>query len=58
MTAHEFGDSAVPGMGAHVRQRMVIWLVLSVLAALLFYFGFRGYLNPEFLFNFANHMYC
>ena len=57
MTAHELSDSAVPGMGTQVRQRMLIWLILSVVAGLLVYFGFRGYLNPEFLFNFA-HMYC
>lgn len=58
MTTHEFSDSTVSGMGPQVRLRMLIWLVLSVLAALLVYFGFRAYLNPEFLLNFANHMYC
>jgi hypothetical protein len=37
---------------------MAMWLVLSVLAALLAYFGFRAYLNPEVLFHFSNSFYC
>jgi hypothetical protein len=57
-TAPELTDSAIPAVGAHTPQRMLMWLMLSVLAGLLAYFAFRGYLNPEFLFNFANHMYC
>jgi hypothetical protein len=44
--------------GARERRRMLAWLVLSVLAALLAWFGFRGYLNPELLFHFANGLYC
>jgi hypothetical protein len=44
----------VTGSGA----RWVKWLMLSVLAALLGWFGFRGYLNPELLFHFANSLYC
>ena len=40
------------------RHRVVRWLVLSVLAALLAYFGFRAYLNPELLFHFSNSFYC
>jgi hypothetical protein len=39
-------------------RRVVVWLMLSVLAALLGWFGFRGYLNPELLFHFANSLYC
>jgi hypothetical protein len=35
-----------------------MWLVLSVLVALLTYFGFRGYLNSELLFQFANAFHC
>jgi hypothetical protein len=32
--------------------------MLAVLAALLVYFGFRGYLSAELLFNFANSFSC
>ncbi|MDB5865944.1 MAG: hypothetical protein JWO70_3750 [Betaproteobacteria bacterium] len=39
-------------------RRVAVWLMLSALAALLGWFGFRGYLNPEFLFHFANSLYC
>jgi hypothetical protein len=46
------------GTGAQERRRMLAWLVLSVLAALLTWFGFRGYFNPELLFHFANSLYC
>lgn len=40
------------------RRRLVRWIVLSIFAALLVYFGFRGYLNPEFLHQFANSLVC
>jgi hypothetical protein len=40
------------------QRRLVMWLVLSVFAALLAWFGFRGYFNPELLFHFANGLYC
>ena len=39
-------------------RRILIWLMLVVLAALTSYAGFRGYLTPEMLFNFANSFYC
>jgi hypothetical protein len=39
-------------------RRAVVWLMLSVLAALLGWLAFRGYLNPELLFHFANSLYC
>ncbi len=38
--------------------RWIKWLMISVLAALLAWFGFRGYLNPDLLFHFANSLYC
>jgi hypothetical protein len=47
-----------PTTGSPERRRMAMWLVLSVLAALLAYFGFRAYLNPELLFHFSNSFYC
>jgi hypothetical protein len=39
-------------------RRLVMWLVLSVFAALVAYFGFRAYLNPELIFNFGNALHC
>lgn len=50
------GISAAPHLLQ--RRRMTVWFVLSVLAALLAYFGFRGYLSPELLFHFSNAFYC
>jgi hypothetical protein len=32
--------------------------VLSVLAALVAYFGFRGYLSPDLLFQFVSGLHC
>jgi len=39
-------------------QRVLLWLILTVLAALVAYVGIRGYLSPELLFNFSNSFYC
>ena len=39
-------------------RRIVMWLMLIALAALVSYAGFRGYLSPEMMFNFANSFYC
>jgi len=39
-------------------KRVVLWLVLIALAALVTYFGIRGYFSPEMLFNFSNSFYC
>jgi hypothetical protein len=58
MTAHRMDDSPLASMGSRERRRMLMWLMLSVLAGLLGYFGFRGYLNPELLFHFANSLNC
>ena len=46
------------GMGARELRRVLKWLMLAVMAGLLAYFGFRGYLNPELLFHFADSLYC
>jgi hypothetical protein len=54
-------DAAEPraaGIGFTAGQRLAIWLALSVLAALIVYAGFRGYLNPELLFHFAAGLHC
>jgi zinc transporter ZupT len=39
-------------------RRALVWLTLSALAAALGWLAFRGYLNPELLFHFANALYC
>ena len=46
-------------LGARVSQakRILLWLVLSALAALL-YLAFRGYFSPDFLIGFSNVFRC
>lgn len=44
--------------GMHATRKFLIWLLLAVLAAMVSYVGFRGYLNPDFLINFANSFSC
>lgn len=39
-------------------RRLLLWVVLSILAATLVWFGFRGYLNPELLYHFSSQLYC
>jgi hypothetical protein len=39
-------------------RRILMWLMLIALAALVSYVAFRGYLTPDMLFNFANSFYC
>jgi hypothetical protein len=39
-------------------RRILMWLMLLALAALVSYVGFRGYFSPELLINFANSIYC
>ena len=39
-------------------RRALLWLMLAVLAAILVYFGFRGYFSPELLINFSNSFSC
>lgn len=57
MSAHELDQNSFAAPGSP-KRRALLWLVLSVFAALLVYFGFRGYLNPELLFHFASSLYC
>jgi hypothetical protein len=47
-----------PGLASAERRRLAMWLVVSVFAALLAYFGFRGYFSPELLFQFGNALHC
>ncbi len=39
-------------------RRLVLWIILGVLAALLTYVAFRAYLSPDFLLNFSNAFRC
>jgi riboflavin transporter FmnP len=39
-------------------RKMLVWGVLSALAALLSYLAFRAYLAPELLINFFGSIYC
>lgn len=39
-------------------RRILKWVLIAALAALISYYGFRGYLNPELLFSFANSFTC
>ena len=39
-------------------KRILLWLMLTILAALITYLGIRGYLSPELLFNFSNAFHC
>ena len=39
-------------------SRILMWLLLIALGALVSYVGFRGYLSPDLLINFANSFYC
>ena len=39
-------------------KRILLWLMLAALAALVAYFGLRAYLSPELLFNFSNSFTC
>ncbi|KPK20349.1 MAG: hypothetical protein AMJ67_01570 [Betaproteobacteria bacterium SG8_41] len=52
--------AAIDMLNARVSQakRIVLWLVLGALAALLTYIAFRGYLSPELLINFSNAFRC
>lgn len=40
------------------QTRILVWILLSVLAALVAYATFRGYLSPDFLLGFANTFSC
>ena len=40
------------------QRKMLVWILLAVLAALVTYVTFRGYLSPEFLLSFANTFSC
>lgn len=39
-------------------RRVLLWLMLAVLAALVAYVAFRGYFSPELLLNFSGAFSC
>lgn len=45
-------------VGMTQTTRILMWVMLIALAALVTYFGFRGYVSAEMLFNFGNSFYC
>ena len=58
MNAPMSNPNLFPRAATPQRKRLLMWLMLSVLAALVGWVGFRGYLSPELLFHFANSLYC
>ena len=38
--------------------RSLLWVLIALAAMLITYAAFRSYLNPEFLFGFANSFTC
>lgn len=58
MSTHSIKNSERTGLDIVQMKRLTVWVMLGVLAALLGWFGLRGYLNPELLFHFANSLYC
>ena len=56
-------DAGRSGSDAVIRdlpqiRRILRWLLIALLAALISYYGFRGYLGPEMLLNFSNTFTC
>ena len=45
-------------VGMTQSRRILLWLMLAVLAALVAFAAFRGYFSPELLFNFSNAFSC
>lgn len=41
-----------------IQRKILKWLLLSALAALVSFSAFRGYLNPDLLLGFANTFSC
>jgi uncharacterized membrane protein len=47
-------------LNVHMTQgkRLLLWLILATLAALVTYLAFRGYFSTELLLNFSNTFSC
>jgi hypothetical protein len=55
------GESGLNGMlNARINEgkRVLLWLMLATLAAVLTYFAFRGYFSADLLMNFSNAFSC
>jgi hypothetical protein len=39
-------------------RRILLWVMLAALAAVIAYLAFRGYFSPELLFHFSNSFMC
>ena len=39
-------------------KRVLLWVLLAVLAALVATIAFRGYFSTDLLFNFSNSFWC
>lgn len=52
--------AAIAMLDVHMTQgkRIVMWLIVIALAALVAYFALRGYLSPEMLFGFSSLFSC
>ncbi len=40
------------------QKKMLVWILLSILAASLSYAAFQGYFSPDLLLGFANSFSC
>jgi len=51
---------ATPMLEVRMTQstRILLWVMLAALAAVLAYLGFRSHFSPELLFNFSNAFSC
>ena len=47
-------------LAVHMTQgrRILMWLMLAVLTALVAYFAFQGHFSPDLLLNFSNAFSC
>jgi hypothetical protein len=44
--------------GTSAGKRVIVWLILAALAALVTWLAFRGYFSPELLLNFSSTFNC
>jgi hypothetical protein len=58
MAAQDIADRAPIARDRGRQRRMVMWLAIGLVTALVTYFGFRAYLSPDLLFHFGNALHC
>ena len=44
--------------GTTAGRRVIVWMILAMLAALVTWFAFRGYFTAELLLNFSSAFNC